>query len=235
MTGRVHSILSLSALDGPGLRAVVFMQGCPLRCSYCHNPDTWEAGGGMEMSVDEVLAALERSRPYFGASGGVTASGGEPLMQAGFVSELFSACRDRGIHTALDTSGCIPPSAAAGVLDYTDLCILDIKATDRNRYTDITGGSIENTLDMLCALKDRDIDTWARQVIVPGINADARSALSLKALTDRYLNVSKVELLPFRKLCEDKYREMNIPFRLAGYPEPDGDMMAELNDIVARL
>ncbi|MDD4796847.1 MAG: radical SAM protein, partial [Eubacteriales bacterium] len=149
MQGSVHSFQSLGTVDGPGVRAVVFLQGCPLRCSYCHNPDTWDAQGGTPMSVDDVLARVLKYRGYFGRHGGVTVSGGEPLLQAAFVRELFAELKRQGVHTALDTSGCLLNDDVDALLDVTDLALLDVKMNTNDDYLRHIGLPITPVLDFL--------------------------------------------------------------------------------------
>ena len=219
MTGRINSIQTLGTVDGPGVRFVLFMQGCPLRCAYCHNPDTWDLRGGKDMSAEELIEKIKRYREYFGAEGGVTVSGGEPLLQADFVRELFTLCKKEGIHTALDTSGCIWNEKAEALLSVTDLCLLDYKMTndeDYLRYTRCDKSAVDR---FLSELQKRDIDTWLRQVIVKGINDSAESAGRLYEVADSHSCVKKVELLKFRKLCAPKYENLGIEFPFLHIPE----------------
>lgn len=206
MTGRIHSFQSLGTLDGPGLRCVVFMQGCPLRCVCCHNPDTWEPFGGKETETDELTAKILRFRGYFGIKGGVTVSGGEPLLQAEFVSQLFQKLKKLGVHTALDTSGCIWNGQIEELLRYTDLVILDHKYPDSQSYLKYTGCSMEHVEFFLGELERRHVPTWLRRVVIPGLNDSEGSAYQLRDTAKRFLCVEKAEFLPFRKLCIEKYR-----------------------------
>ena len=175
MTGRFNSVQTLGTLDGPGVRFVLFMQGCPLRCGYCHNPDTWDFSGGNETTPEEIMKKALRYREYFGEKGGITVSGGEPLAQADFVCELFSLCKKEKIHTALDTSGSIWNPAVERLLEVTDLCLLDIKMTNDGQYREFIGCGIEKPLSFLEELEKRSIPTWLRQVIVTGINDNTES------------------------------------------------------------
>lgn len=215
MTGRIHSIQSLGTLDGPGVRTVVFLQGCPLRCAYCHNPDTWDVSGGTEITAEAVFDKIRRYQPYYKQTGGVTFSGGEPLLQAAFVREAAKLCRQNGIHVALDTSGCIWNDDAAALLGEIDLALLDVKMTTEETYRRFTGGSLERTMQFLKQLQSNHIKTWVRHVVVPGINDTKASVLALKTLVASYPCVEKIELLPFRKLCLEKYQRLDIPFPLA--------------------
>lgn len=210
--GRIHSFLSMGTVDGPGVRSVVFLQGCPLRCAYCHNPDTWDFADGQDIELDELFQKILRCKPYFGKNGGVTVSGGEALYQAEFVAELLRLCKNSGIHTALDTSGCVTGEAADKVLEYTDLCLLDIKFDSEEEYRKYARGSLTKTMKFLDMLEQRGIPTWIRRVIVPGINDTEESARKLSELIKGYSCVKKVEFLPFRKLCIPKYEMLRKEF-----------------------
>ena len=232
MTGRINSIQTLGTVDGPGVRFVLFMQGCPLRCAYCHNPDTWDFSGGSEMSAEEIAKKVIRYRDYFGKEGGVTVSGGEPLMQADFVRELFSLCKAEGIHTALDTSGCIWNEGVERLLSVTDLCLLDYKMTNDEDYLCYTRCEKPSVDRFLSELEARGIDTWLRQVIVKGINDNSRSVKYLYDVADSHSCVKKVELLKFRKLCAPKYENLGIEFPLKKIPETtDEDIRRLLESI----
>lgn len=217
--GRVNSFQSFATLDGPGVRFAVFMQGCPLRCACCHNPETWGTGGGTEYSADEVFAKVLRCREYFGAEGGITVSGGEPLMQANFVAELFKKCRENGVHTCLDTSGCIINNDVEDLLKFTDYCLLDIKYTDDERYRKYVGCDIKTPLEFLGLLQKNGIKTAVRQVVIRGVNDSADDLANLKKIADKYTVAEKVELLPFKKLCLEKYRAAGVDFRFENIPE----------------
>lgn len=232
MTGRIHSFQSLGTVDGPGVRCVVFMQGCPLRCACCHNPDTWDFSGGEETDTDALVRRIMRFESYFGASGGVTLSGGEPLMQAGFCAELFRRLHERGVHTALDTSGCVMNAAVSELLEHTDLVLLDHKYADAEAYYRYTKCEMADAEAFLDELERRHIPTWLRRVIIPGLTDTAESALQLKAAASSHSCVEKVELLPFRKLCTEKYKALGIAFPLEDTPEPDGETVARLNAII---
>lgn len=228
MLGRIHSFQSLGTLDGPGVRAVVFMQGCPLRCACCHNPDTWEVGGGSEHSAEEIFRKVQRLRSYFGKDGGVTVSGGEPLLQADFVAELFRLCREDGINTALDTSGCIWSESVERLLLRTDLVLLDYKYTNECDYQKYVGMSKKDADEFLKRLSDMGKRTWLRQVIIPTLNDTEESVARLYALRERYSCIEKIELLPFRKLCIEKYRALGLEFSLESLPEASAELIARL-------
>ncbi len=226
--GRIHSFQSLGTVDGPGVRTVVFLQGCPLRCICCHNPDTWEFEGGQACTVDDLVAKILRYRAYFGREGGVTVSGGEPLCQAAFVTELFRRLGQHGIHTALDTSGYVLNKQVRELLAVTDLVLLDVKYTDPTDYLRYTGCEMARVEDFLSYLEEQGKPTWIRHVLIPGYNDEEESLAKLAALRGRYACIQKIELLPFRKLCLEKYRELGIPFPLEDTPEMSAERTAEL-------
>lgn len=228
MTGRVHSFQSLGTLDGPGVRFVVFTQGCPLRCSCCHNPDTWDIGGGTEYTPQEILQKVVRYREYFGNDGGITFSGGEPLLQSDFVRETFVLCKKEGIHTCLDTSGCLLTDAVKAALAVTDRVLLDIKYTEAALYEKHVGCAYETVLAFLRYLNEQKISTTLRQVIIPGYNDTAENVRALAELRKAYPCVDGVELLPFKKICQVKYDQMGIVFPFADVPTPTKEQMAHL-------
>lgn len=232
MTGRIHSIQSLGALDGPGIRFVVFMQGCPLRCGCCHNPDTWTFDGGTEYTPLELVKKAVRYKEYFGKDGGITVSGGEPLCQAEFVHELFELCHEEGINTCLDTSGSILNDKAKALLSVTDRILLDIKYTDNELYKNHVGCDINNVLDFLDYINSIKIPVTLRQVIIPTLNDNNENILKLKEIKEKYSCVEKIELLPFKKMCQIKYDKMEIEFPFAHIPEPDKETMARLEILI---
>lgn len=233
VTGRVHSIQSLGALDGPGVRFVVFVQGCPLRCGCCHNPDTWDMTAGTLYTPREILERATHYREYFGSEGGITVSGGEPLLQTDFVRELFTLCHEAGINTCLDTSGCILNDGARAVLDVTDRVLLDIKYTTDALYREYVGCGIETPLAFLDYLNEKRIPVTLRQVIIPTLNNNEQNIRALKAIADAHPCVDKVELLPFRKICQVKYDKMGTKFRFAELPEPTREEMTRFEKIMA--
>ena len=234
MTGRINSIQTLGTVDGPGVRFVLFMQGCPLRCGYCHNPDTWAPAGGREVTASDIFENVKRYREYFGKDGGLTVSGGEPTLQAEFVRELFALCREEGIHTALDTSGCIWNERVEKLLEVTDLCLLDYKMCNAEDYFKYTRCKKESVDFFLCELQKRGIDTWLRQVIVKGINDSCESVNALYDVAADHTCVKKVELLRFRKLCAPKYENLGIEFPFGNIPETTRDEIENLRDRVIR-
>lgn len=230
--GRIHSIQSMGTLDGPGVRFVLFMQGCNLRCKCCHNPDTWSLDEGREYTADEIIKKVIRFRQYFGKDGGITVSGGEPLLQAEFVYELFKLCHKENINTCLDTSGSILNGKTKKLLTVTDRVILDIKYTDESLYCDNVGTSLKNVLGFLDYINSSCIPTTLRQVIIPGINDNENNINRLKKIAVSNNCVDKIELLPFRKICQTKYDNMGIEFPFAHISEPDDETMNKLNLII---
>ena len=218
MTGRIHSIQTMGAVDGPGLRGVVFMQGCPLRCAYCHNPDTWAFEGGQEITAEEMCRHLLRYRTYY-KNGGVTVSGGEPLKQSEFVAELFALLRKEGIHTALDTSGMASMEAAQRVLPHTSLVLCDIKFPTDEMYRANTGMPMQPMLDFLSEVERAGVPFWVRHVVVPGLTDSDEEVLAVHRIAKQFHGYEKLELLPFKKLCLTKYQAMKMPFPLENTPE----------------
>ena len=228
MTGYIHSFQSLGTVDGPGVRAVVFAAGCPLRCAYCHNPDTWQLRDGAPTSTEELLSKILRLRPYI-KEGGVTFSGGEPCMQAEFFLELARALHREGLHVALDTSGAVTTEAAMELIRECDLVLLDIKFTDEERYKKYTGGKLADALSVLRERERIGGAVWIRQVILPGINDTEEDVRALDELLRPYTVIERTELLPFRRLCLEKYEALGIPFPLRDTPEADRARTAELS------
>ncbi len=232
MKGYIHSFQSLGAADGPGIRFVVFMQGCNLRCGCCHNPDTWECGVGKEYTPKEVFETVKRYKSYFGKDGGITVSGGEPLLQAGFVTELFKLCKADGINTCLDTSGSIINDDVIMLLNECDRVLLDIKYTDEESYRKYVGCSIDKPLEFLELLQQKNIPTWLRQVTIPTLSDDEDNIKRLCDIARAHSCVEKVELLPFRKICKAKYDSMGIEFPFEKYDVPSKETMNILNKIL---
>ncbi len=230
--GRVHSIQSLGTVDGPGVRFVVFLQGCNLRCGCCHNPDTWSMDGGTVYTAEEILAKVLRCRSYFGKDGGITVSGGEPLLQPSFVRSLFTICHEEDIHTCLDTSGSLLNAEVEALTEVTDRVLLDIKYTTETDYKTYVGCGMEKPLAFLRLLNEKKIPTTLRQVIIPTLNDNEENIHRLYALKEANPCVDKVELLPFRKICRIKYDNMGIPFPFDHLPEPDGATMARLQSLL---
>ncbi len=229
--GRVSSIQSLGTLDGPGLRYVVFLQGCSLRCSCCHNPETHAIDGGIEYTADYIIEKAERFKEYFGSEGGITLSGGEPLLQTEFATEIFKKAKQKGINTCLDTSGCIFNDGVKELLKYTDYCMLDVKYNTQEDYQKYVGCSIEAPLKFLEYLSFNGIPTRIRQVTVPDINDTEADIEKLYQIIKAY-NIDRVELLPFKKLCETKYDNMGKEFPFKNIPPADVKKTARLEEII---
>ncbi|MBQ9131612.1 MAG: pyruvate formate lyase-activating protein [Clostridia bacterium] len=232
ITGVIHSIQTLGTLDGPGVRFVLFTQGCNLRCGCCHNPDTWQSHGGTRYTAPELADRAERYRTYFGKEGGVTVSGGEPLLQAPFVTEFFALCHGRGIHTCLDTSGSILTDNVKALLAQTDRVLLDIKYPSEEQYRQYVGCSLDAPLAFLDYLNQQGIPTTLRQVIIPTLNDNADSMAFLSELASKHPCVNKIELLPFKKICQVKYDKLEIPFPFAHLPEPTAEQVSALEALI---
>lgn len=228
MKGRVSSLQSLGTVDGPGLRYVIFLQGCPLRCVYCHNPETWDPAGGTEYAPEELVEKVLRCRAYFGEQGGVTVSGGEPLLQAPFVAELFRQLKEAGIHTALDTSGAGDLKQAAQVLDWTDLVLLDLKFPDEAGYRQYCRGSWAQTQAFAALAGEKRVPLWVRHVVVPGLNDSLEDLRAIKAQAESLPGFQKLEWLPFHNMCLEKYQQLGLPFPLAGTPALEDQDLAHL-------
>jgi pyruvate formate lyase activating enzyme len=221
LTGRIHSIESCGTVDGPGIRFVIFLQGCPLRCQYCHNPDTWKLADGKLMDVDTVMQEVVKYKSYMRfTGGGITITGGEPLVQADFVLELLKACKAEGINTAIDTSGYLFNDKIKEILDYTDLVLLDIKHYDALMYKTITGVDLQPTLNFMDYLGQINKDVWIRYVLVPGLSDQVESITALSKYLGQFKNIKKIELLPFHKMGEYKWEELGIKYQLTDVSEP---------------
>lgn len=230
MRGYLHSIETFGALDGPGLRCVVFLQGCPLRCRYCHNPDSWLLTDGQEIDSSEVLARIARSKPYFGATGGVTLSGGEPFMQAEFAAEILHCCRQASIHTAVDTSGFYLNSQVHAALADVDLVMLDIKHTNPQAHYQLTGQALTGPLNFLRVVAESGIPLWVRHVIVPGWTDTLAEVLRLVPLLQDIPSLQQISLLPYHTLGVAKWAKLQIPYPLTGVQPPDASTLAWLRD-----
>ncbi len=235
VVGQVHSIQSLGTVDGPGLRFVVFLQGCNLRCKCCHNPDTWEMQGGKQFTAKEIVEKALRYKEYFGEKGGITLSGGEPLLQAEFCYEIFKLCHEKGINTCLDTSGSILNDKVKKMLTETDRVLLDIKYTSDIQYRENVGCSLEKPMEFLSYLNQQNIPTTLRQVIIPTLNDNKENIQIINEIVKAYTCIDKVELLPFKKICQTKYDSMKIPFPFADSPTPKKETMEKLNDILVKI
>lgn len=220
--GYIHSYESAGTLDGPGVRRVVFLSGCPLNCLYCHNPDTRPYRGGTKTDSFEVLRDIAKDRDMLlRMKGGVTLSGGEPLCQPAFVKSIFMGCKQLGLHTALDTSGYLGAKADDELLDHTDLVLLDIKSFDPKAYQVLTGKELKPTLDFAERLAAMGKKVWLRYVLVPGYTDDMVALAELSHYAAQLGNVERVEVLPFHKMGEYKWKELGLDYPLFDTPEPD--------------
>ena len=240
MTGRIHSFESFGTVDGPGIRYVVFLQGCPLRCQYCHNPDTWGAGG-KEYEAEEVARQALRYKNYFGQNGGVTVTGGEPLLQIDFIVELFTILKEKGIHTCIDTSGWTynadneeSVQKHKALLKVTDLFLLDIKHIDDEACKKLTGQSNENTLAFAKFLSDNGVKTWIRQVLVPNITDNDEDLKKLRAFLDTLTTVEKVEVLPYHTMGLVKYEKLGMEYPLKDVSAPTKEQVLRAKSILCR-
>lgn len=227
---KIHSFESMGAVDGPGLRFVIFLQGCVMRCAYCHNPDSWDFDGGKEYSVEECVKEVLKYKSYYGNTGGVTVSGGEPLCQIDFVIELFSRLKNLGINTCLDTSGIIfnPNNAVLQqkfdqLINVTDLFLLDIKHIDDEKHIWLTTQSNKNVLAFARFLDSHDKKMWIRYVLVPNVNNDIDTLKKTKEFIDSLHNVEKIEILPYHTYGKYKYDQLNIEYRLKDTQQPTED------------
>lgn len=238
MTGRIHSFESFGTVDGPGIRFVVFLQGCPLRCQYCHNPDTWTAGGE-EHTAESVMMRALRFRNYFGPHGGVTVTGGEPLLQIDFVTELFTLLKAKGIHTCVDTSGFtfrkddpVSVEKHEKLLSVADLFLLDIKHIDDEACKKLTGQSNQNTLAFAQFLSEHQKPIWIRQVLVPGITDGEESLMRTKAFIDTLSSVEKVEVLPYHTMGVVKYEKLGMEYPLKDVSAPSKESVTRAREIL---
>ncbi len=229
MTGYMHSFQSLATLDGAGVRCAVFMQGCPLRCAYCHNPDTWISGKGQAIDAETLVKKIARYKTYFGAEGGVTFSGGEPLCQSGFLRECVPLLKGENINYAIDTSGCVELSESVRfVVDNAQMVILDLKFAENSDYLAYTGIDMKKTLSMLDYLEKIKKRTWIRTVIVPGINDSEERLEKYLEIIRRYTCVEKYELAAFHTMGFFKYDELGIANPFAGKSALDSDVRDRL-------
>lgn len=230
MQGYIDSIETMGLVDGPGIRMVVFTRGCKLRCLYCHNPETWNTIGATTITSDEIVKKAVRNKSYY-QHGGVTFSGGEPLLQPEFVIDTFKKLKEEGIHTALDTAG-VGIGKYEEILKYTDLVILDIKAVSNDDYKLVTGHDKKEFDKFIKCLKKNNTKLWIRQVIVPGLNDTKEKILELKDYCKQFSNLEKIELLPYHLYGIEKYKKLNIPYPLDNVPAMDKEKIKELTSIL---
>ncbi len=224
--GNIDSFETMGLVDGPGVRFVVFMQGCPLRCAYCHNPETWSDKKKIEMTAEEFVKKILKYKPYFGDDGGVTFSGGEPLKQPEFLLEALKECKKHNLHTCLDTSGF--GENYEEILDYVDLVILDVKAIVPEKYKALTGQAMDKYNKFLETCQAKSKKLWLRQVIVPGHNDTNEDVLKLKDYIKNIKNVERVELLPYHSMAKEKYKNLGIKYRLENVIDMDKEKCKQL-------
>ena len=239
--GYVHSLESFGSVDGPGVRYVIFLSGCAMRCQFCHNPDTWKMGQGQEYTADELLSKALRYKVYWGNKGGITVSGGEALLQIDFVTELFRLAKEKGVNTCLDTSGnpfsMEEPfkSKFDELMKYTDLFMLDIKHMDDAAHRKLTGQTNQNILEMAAYLSDHGKAMWIRHVLVPGITTEEDELHRLRSFLDTLKTVERVEVLPYHTLGVFKWKELGIPYQLEGVDPPTKEQIDRAKEILGAL
>lgn len=241
MQGRIHSIETFGSVDGPGTRFIIFLQGCAMRCLYCHNVDTWNCQGGTWRSADELLDQAERYRPYWGEEGGLTVSGGEPLLQIDFLIELFEKAKARGIHTCIDTAG--QPFTRQepffgkfrALMQVTDLLLVDMKHIDPAAHERLTGKPNANILDMFRYLSEIKKPIWVRQVLVPGYTDDPQMLRRTRAFLDTLTNVERVEVLPYHSMGLYKWEELGIKNQLRDVKPPTEEAVQQARSILGAV
>ncbi|MBW7477141.1 pyruvate formate lyase-activating protein [Paenibacillus oenotherae] len=234
MKGRIHSIETFGTVDGPGIRFVLFMQGCALQCAYCHNPDSWDTGGGRLVEVEDMMREIEPYLAYYRKSGGgITVTGGEPTLQAPFVAKLFKACKERwGLHTTLDSSGFCDPQHAEELIKHTDLVLLDLKHMDRNKHQALTSQPNDRILRFADWLSAKGKSVWVRHVIVPGVTDGYGDLTALGQYIGTLGNVEKIELLPYHRMGVYKWQQLGREYPLDGVAEPTAEEMNRARALV---
>ncbi len=238
MQGRIHSLESFGTVDGPGVRFVVFVQGCPMRCAYCHNPDTWAMTGGTMMEPTEIIEQYERNKGFY-RGGGITVTGGEPLMQVDFLIDLFTLAKAKDIHTCIDSSGiAFNPDSAQFMekLDHlmtlTDLVMLDIKHIDPEKHKELTAQPNNRILEFAAYLNEKKVDMWIRHVVVPGITDDDKYLEELGYFIGQFTNLKALDVLPYHTMGEVKYQKLGMEYKLKGVPAMDKDKAIEKKKVV---
>ncbi len=230
---KIHSFESFGTVDGPGIRYVIFLQGCHLKCKYCHNRDTWDINGGYYSSLDEILNKIENYKNYIMPNGGVTVTGGEPLLQVHFLIELFKKLKEKNIHTCIDTSGMVDITEdIKTLLNYTDLVLLDIKHIDPIKCKDLVGVSNEKELKFAEYLSQNNIDMWIRQVLIPGYTDDENDLRKLKSFIDKLNSVKKVELLPYHNMGEYKWKKLGLNYDFKDVKVPTAEEVKNAKEIL---
>lgn len=233
MKGRLHSIETFGAVDGPGIRTVFFMQGCPARCLYCHNPDSWDEKGGRDIEIEEIVHWAERGRPYYGDKGGVTFSGGEPLLQGEFLIQAINALKETGIDSAIDASGTYVDEFTEDAVRASELVLLDIKHPIAERFEIITGRKQESLFKLIDIINRNGKHVWVRNVVVPDINDTEEDIEALNDFMKNIRYIDKVELLGYHTMAVNKYGKLGITYRLKGVPPMDGQRLNQLKKLVS--
>lgn len=238
MQGRIHSLESFGTVDGPGVRFVVFVQGCPMRCAYCHNPDTWEMNAGTLMEPAYIIEQYERNISFY-KGGGITVTGGEPLMQIDFLTELFTLAKEKNIHTCIDTSGITynPDNTELlkkmdRLMELTDLVMLDIKHIDPKKHLELTSQPNTNILKFAAYLNEKKVDMWIRHVVVPGITDNDEYLFQLGYFIGQFDNLKALDALPYHTMGETKYEKLEMPYKLAGVPAMDKNLLLKKKEII---
>ncbi|MCF0157043.1 MAG: pyruvate formate lyase-activating protein [Veillonella sp.] len=235
MTGRIHSIETMGTVDGPGMRMVVFLQGCPMRCAYCHNPDTWKPNTGTQMSVDEILEMILKKKEFY-ANGGITCTGGEPLMQIDFLTELFERCHEEGIHTCLDSSGIMFNEAQMDKYDrlmkVTDLVMLDIKHIDAEVHQELVKQPNNKILEFARYLDKKHIPLWIRHVLVPGVTDKEEHLVRLGEFLAELSNLQALDVLPYHTMGVVKYQNLGMEYKLKDVPAMDPKVALEKKQVI---
>lgn len=238
MQGRIHSIETFGTVDGPGTRFVVFVQGCPMRCAYCHNPDTWAMTGGTMMEPHEIYAQYKRNEGFY-KGGGITVTGGEPLLQIDFLIDFFTIAKKDNVHTCIDSSGiAFHPDNTPYIekldqlMDLTDLVMLDIKHIDSEKHKELTAQPNENVLAFAKYLNEKNIDMWIRHVVVPGITDDDKYLFDLGYFIGQFSNLKALDVLPYHTMGETKYQKLGIPYKLKGVPAMDKEKVIEKKQVI---
>lgn len=238
MNGRIHSLETFGTVDGPGVRFVVFVQGCPMRCQYCHNPDTWSTVGGTEISVDEILEKYDANKSFY-KHGGITVTGGEPLLQIDFLTELFMKAKDKGIHTCIDTSGIVYKPDNQFIIDkldvlmqYTNLVMLDIKHIDPEEHKKLCSQPNDGILAFAKYLSDKEIPVWIRHVVVPGITYNEEYLYKLGLFIGTLKNVKALDVLPYHTMGVSKYENLGIDYPLKGVPALNKDEVMKAKSFI---
>ncbi len=234
MQGRIHSLESFGTVDGPGTRFVVFVQGCPMRCAYCHNPDTWEMNGGTLMEPSYIMEQYNRNKPFYANGGGLTVTGGEPLMQVDFLIDLFTLAKKDNVHTCIDSSGIAfnprNPELMAKMdklMSLTDLVMLDIKHIDPEHHKELTQQPNENILKFAEYLNEKHVDMWIRHVVVPGITDDEKYLYDLGYFIGQFSNLKALDVLPYHTMGEKKYESLGMAYKLKGVPSMDKNKLLD--------